>query len=408
MNKYFENDNYSIINLLTYRALQNFHPFKDIHNQLFFDKLIKVVSITNGSDYPKDFISRYIDDISSEKNRPFFKLPKIIDSAYKPLDLLEFITPDKPYFFNLINNTTTLKDLKALFWGKRTSDSGSETKRKRRNRLDPEPQRSHQMVSKEDFPQSLDELVYVKNLGGGTNSTHLLQNAKGQLFVAKTGCGLEQLQIEILMNLLCACLEVPVPHVQGYTTLPQHLTAAFGLQKTPDLIQLAAYIPPALQQDITHIQRQVADHFAALAFLGNIDMKHDNFIHAVNGRVYVIDSGANPFYRSLGAPREENPDVVSELESLRNPHKNTIAAEWFSHLSPEMLREQVKHVLGKRNQLEAALWQATPALDFTSTLQTTVIDTFSTRLDYLATCYGFKSKAGEQQATADRTADDKP
>ncbi|KTD65113.1 NUDIX hydrolase [Legionella shakespearei] len=244
------------------------------------------------------------------------------------------------------------------------------------------------------FPPKLDQLTFVKSLGGGTNSTYLVKdhNTKNT-FVFKYGSSEQQLKVELLMNALYTSLGVPTPQFKAYQVVPETLNADLKLPNRPVTIQLSEFIKSASTQESDVIRTQVAKNFIIHAFLGNLDVtKEDNFIQSEKGEVYIIDSGANFIYRALGELREEPEALVTELQSMRDPAINKTGTLWFGSLSEEDIREQVSDLISKRDVIEQTLWDLTSQLEFPTSLQNKVISGFSERLDFIAQHYGFASQ----------------
>lgn len=229
------------------------------------------------------------------------------------------------------------------------------------------------------FPINLNDVVLssVKSLGGGTQSTFEL-NIADKTFVLKYGAHEEAMQVEILMNGLYQALGVPVPKHQAYKRLPHSLLEKLHLDSNDVIVQLAEKVYEHDEEKDLKIERCMQD-FMVHAFLGNIDLKEENMI----GKK-IIDAGANCFFRALGQERLEVSREVTEIDSLRDPSKNTSSAKWFSTLSDEDLKSQAISLLSKRNIIEQTLLSLTSRLNMSDALQKTIIDGFSSRLDAIA------------------------
>lgn len=66
------------------------------------------------------------------------------------------------------------------------------------------------------FPQNIENFHVVRPLGGGTQSTYLIQNKQGQKFVLEYGAHPPALKIEIICNLIYKALGVPVPELSVF------------------------------------------------------------------------------------------------------------------------------------------------------------------------------------------------
>jgi len=250
------------------------------------------------------------------------------------------------------------------------------------------------------FPSTLDGIKVKKSLGGGTSSTYWVEK-DDQFYVLKHGASEAQIKVEILMNAVYQCLGIPVAKMQAYRALPHALAKKINLPHTATTVQLSEYITSAPMQDAEAIQSQALQDFVVHAFLGNIDAKPDNFIQNEAGDCLIIDSGANFVFRARGELRDESEITVSEIESMREARKNSITAEWFSGLTHDDIKEQVKNLIEKRSTLEKTLWNVSNELELSAMLQQKIISGFSHRLDNLAMQYGF---ATQQTAKRDKAA----
>jgi hypothetical protein len=94
------------------------------------------------------------------------------------------------------------------------------------------------------------------------------------------------------------------------------------------------------------------DGFAVDALLGNWDvagLSGDNVLKLPNGKFMRIDPGGALLFRATGKRKGDAfGNVVTELESLRDPMKNASASKLFANLSDSDIRMQI-------NMLEKAL-----------------------------------------------------
>lgn len=238
---------------------------------------------------------------------------------------------------------------------------------------------------KEGFPESLDTIRLGAALGGGTKSTFKVDDEN---LVFKFGDSELQLKVEMLMNMLYEQLGVAVPAIQAYSSLPSKLAKSIGLAHTARAIQLSQYIKPADNQDSDAIRKQAALDFIVHAFLGNIDIgKEDNFIQTPDGQVVLIDAGANFIYRALGDHREEDSNLITEIDSMREIH-----GSWFGNISDDEIKRQVAELMSKRNVIEKTIWEVTQQLQLPASVQNQILASFSNRLDQLALRYGFATQ----------------
>ena len=287
-------------------------------------------------------------------------------------------------------------------------------------------QANEKMLSHNDsdtFPDNLDSLKIIAPLGGGTQSTYRVEvpvqsraaedagltdesgldmagqsadhqaDLKTKEFVLKLGAGDTQIKLEIMAHVLYQTLGVPVPDVQAYESLPPNIAEYFGLAHTKTTAQLAAFIEPHQDQDISVIEDAARAHFVAHALLGNIDVaKHDNFIVDTEGVAKLIDAGANFIYRALGQLREEDALALSELDTLRDAINYPEASKWFDSLTEDEMKEQAQHILAKHQEIEQAIWNTSAELELPHAMRDKLLKVFSERLDTLSNRFGFEEQ----------------
>ena len=142
--------------------------------------------------------------------------------------------------------------------------------------------------------------------------------------------------------------------------------------------------------------------------LGNIDVaKEDNFIVDDDNKAYLIDAGANFLFRSLGQPRKESANFVTEMETLRDETFNDHGPDWFGDITDEEIRQQLEVILAKQDELYTAVWTLSQHLQLSDHLRDNFLQCFSDRLDVLATryirqpqCYAKSDKRAQQGVTS--------
>ena len=244
----------------------------------------------------------------------------------------------------------------------------------------------YQLSTREDrFPINLAGYTITHSLGGGTKSTFKLTNPlTGQNLVLKLGVDQEALKLEILCNAIYRVLGVPVPKSQIYNTLPDAVMKRLKKLKFPirsrhGLFQISEYIEPDASYDLGRLIEEQRQFFVVHALIGNIDVaKEDNFVAG-----QLVDAGANFLRRAKGESRESVSELVSEIESLRDPAINTKGARWFGSISIAEIKSQLITILKKQNGIDQLLWTIAADLKLDSNLQEKFISTFVLRLENL-------------------------
>lgn len=234
-----------------------------------------------------------------------------------------------------------------------------------------------------DFPETLNDFTEVQSLGGGTQSTYKIINIiTNQNLVIKYGVDSDAIKLEILCNAIYGVLEVPVPRIHLYKSIPPTLAKKINLKTPHGIFQESEFISAELN-DVEKTKLSACQHFIAHALLGNIDIaKEDNFIGPV-----LIDAGANFMRRSKGEARNEDAYLFTELSSLRDENKNLTAHQWFSSLTFQTLQEQAKHVLQKSPEIERVIWELSSELELSANLHNNFLQYMAERLDILSTKY---------------------
>lgn len=233
------------------------------------------------------------------------------------------------------------------------------------------------------FPENLSAFNQVESLGGGTASTFKISSVAGPSYVLKLGAHPQALNMEILSQAVYRILNVPIAKQTIYTKIPVHLANLIQLRHNSGVFLVSEF----LQAKNTITSEQIKDQFLAHVLLGNIDLKEDNFIGP-----YLIDAGASFIYRSLGKLRNEDPNIPNELNTLTfNQHAI------HAHVCERDLKEQVLHLISKRDAIEKIIWELSHQLAMDSQLCMQVLSAFSHRFDYLVTQF-----APELQAYAQR------
>ena len=233
------------------------------------------------------------------------------------------------------------------------------------------------------FPVHLNDFNLQEALGGSTKSTFLITapNWKNPL-VLKFGAHPDALKAEIMTNTLYRILDVSVPPSQIYYTVPNSLAKACNISYPHGFFQISHFISNQSNSEnelIQHTRR----HFVAHALLGNIDVaKPNNFV----GKT-LVDAGANFLFRACGKPRKEDPSIVSEIFTLKDPTINPRAFEWFGEITNAEIKAQIINILEKQDVLEQKIWEVSAHLKFSPQLRDAYLQNFADRLDHLVIEY---------------------
>jgi 8-oxo-dGTP pyrophosphatase MutT (NUDIX family) len=217
-------------------------------------------------------------------------------------------------------------------------------------------------------------------------------------------------KLEILSNAVYDAMGVAVPKMRVYHTLPKDLAAELGLKSPYGIFKVCEYIGNDQENNAQEqlIKDTAARNFVAHVLIGNIDVtKPDNFIVSNEGVAYLIDAGANFIFRALGELREEQPEIASEIDSLRNKKINPSGASWFSSIDDKEIAEQVRVIHSHTREIEEALWHTSNELELTEELRQRFMELLSDRLDILTTRFTGLAQVHaktDKKALVDRTA----
>lgn len=192
------------------------------------------------------------------------------------------------------------------------------------------------------FPD-LNTLRHVNSIEGGTGGVHVCLNGEDQRFVLKRSTSAEHLKYEILANTIYARFNIPVPRFAVYKELPPTLFNECKFeQRESDLFVLAEYIegtqPEA--QDLVSIGSHFKLGFILDAFLRNRDVvKLENIIINKKG-IYRIDNGSCLSFRALGEIEKDNPNHVTDTQTMRDEKYSPNGKMLYSTLTEEEINEQ--------------------------------------------------------------------
>lgn len=182
------------------------------------------------------------------------------------------------------------------------------------------------IVSEADFPPTMSDATFVKDLGGSTGAK--LYEYNGKQFVAKKGANVNHIKEERLANYLYSRMGIDVPlfdFIDGDTLVKQYI------------------------EDVRNVNwndeseaKKVLKGYVIDALLANWDVyKNDNIlIEKETGIPYRIDNGGSLRYRAQGGLKDDFGGIVAEITTLadNNPQiKN--------YITPEMIKGQIDDIV---------------------------------------------------------------
>lgn len=202
----------------------------------------------------------------------------------------------------------------------------------------------------EYFPSSLDELSEKRQYLGGSTDAYLVES-NGHYWVEKRGDSPAHILNEYYTNKAYTALEVPVPQVRLYDTE----NGLVMLSQFISGVTLQAYLRDASKKKKRLVFDKIQKHFAADALLANWDvigLTFDNIIVDKNENPWRVDNGSGLLYRAQGAPKGKLwSGTVTEIEAMLNPEVNYTASVVFSGLTRKEIKQQVKELLLREQEL---------------------------------------------------------
>lgn len=182
------------------------------------------------------------------------------------------------------------------------------------------------IVSEADFPNSLSDATFVKDLGGSTGAK--LYEYKGKQFVAKKGANKDHAKEERLANALYNRMRIDVPlfdFIDGDTLVKQYIEDVRNVN----------------WNDETEAKK-VLKGYVVDALLSNWDVyKNDNIlIEKSTGTPYRIDNGGALRYRAQGGIKYNFNETVDEIKTLADSNPQI-----KKYITPEMIREQIDYIV---------------------------------------------------------------
>lgn len=190
------------------------------------------------------------------------------------------------------------------------------------------------------FPEDLDGLKRVKNLGGSTGA-ELVEDASGRRFVLKKGNSREHIVEEFVAERAYRQLGVSVPRSTLYRD------GSGDIWKLSEFVN-GRELGALSKAELAAIESQLTDGFAADALLSNWDvigLSQDNVLIDGAGKVWRIDVGGSLRFRAQGAAKADTfKDTVGELWSMAE-RKDASSYPIFKSANYERRIESAKKLL---------------------------------------------------------------
>ncbi|GAB4391280.1 MAG: hypothetical protein Tsb005_00420 [Gammaproteobacteria bacterium] len=273
------------------------------------------------------------------------------------------------------------------------------------------PNTTHQQV----FPADLSDYIEIKPLtGGSTHNTFLLRNpTTGDRKVLKLGAHPDAIKLEILTNAMYQAMDVPVPAMQAYNTLPKKMFGKLqqlaeqdselannsALKSRFGIFQVNEYVEESTLDDTVKkqlIRNQVQKNFIGHVLAGNSQATNSrSYLVNQDARVLLHDASIN-FVFDKYVERKEDPNIATEVHSLRYNQQNlqiantqssalTDVNDWFADITEEEIRVQLKQIVDKTDLLEQTLWDVSDKLKLDTNERQKYLTQFANRFDQLIT-----------------------
>ena len=222
------------------------------------------------------------------------------------------------------------------------------------------------------FPDRLDQLELVRELGGSTGAQLYENPITKQRYVMKGGRNEAHIKTEMLADSLYLAGGAKVPEFKRYRDSEGNLI------KLAEYIQgrsLDEFLNTATDLEVDQVKKQLQENFALDALLGNWDvagLTNDNIIVDSDLVAWRIDNGGSLDRRATGVKKnsEQWSEYADELWSMRDPNINRNAADLFGSMSWEQVMESAKKINHKKilnaiddNQLKLDLVSRLDKLD---------------------------------------------
>jgi len=168
------------------------------------------------------------------------------------------------------------------------------------------------------FPDELDALEEVGDLGGSTGAKLMRDPDTGQEFVMKSGADPQHIKSEMRADAAYQELNVPVPRFREYTDADGN---PVKLAEKIEGQELGEYLNGATADELDAARDALQEHAGVDALMANWDaagLNLDNMMIAPDGTIWRIDNGGAMAFRAQGdAKGADWNDHVTELFSMR-------------------------------------------------------------------------------------------
>lgn len=204
-----------------------------------------------------------------------------------------------------------------------------------------------------NFPDTIDNLVRIRRLGGSTGAELVEDPLTGARYVMKRGASEAHLRSEFLADELYRAMGTAVPEARLYETAggPVKL-ARFIDGKT--LGELRSTNKRAYNAAVKKLQFS----FGRDCYLGNWDVVgqgFDNVLVDAAGGVWRIDNGGALMFRAQGGLKRGWGTYVDEFWTLRNPAINQQTYEVFGATGYDEIVKGMARVTNSRAAIEQVL-----------------------------------------------------
>lgn len=203
-----------------------------------------------------------------------------------------------------------------------------------------------------NYPHAVDELEFIKDLGGSTGAKLYRDPRTGKKYVLKKGANADHLRSEYLAEQLYRQSGAKVPNSFLYDVDGVPVKLSEFVEDAVDLRTLKATDPARYKKAVSKIEND----FAADALLGNWDtvgMSMDNILVGADDVVWRVDVGGSLRYRAQGDLKDVFSTNVTELWSLSQ--EGNVSAQVFGNTKWSKKVTSMKKVVKKRAKILAKI-----------------------------------------------------
>lgn len=164
---------------------------------------------------------------------------------------------------------------------------------------------------------------FVKRLNNCTQGVTIFSDKEGNKYVVKSSKNQRHTKMENLFDALFRKLGVSAPGSVFFnkSELPNNISKMVNNK----FVRISKFINgfPNQKSYRKITKRQIRKHFAAIAFLGNRDIRVANLILDYSSNVHIIDNGSNFCYLPNGKRRKIKSNVI-EIDHMRYKSKDLV------------------------------------------------------------------------------------